>query len=245
MNIHFIIHETFEGPGALLPWAEDRDHIISSTKIYLEEALPLNNTEIDLLIVLGGPQCPETTQEECHYFKAAQEISFILGCIQSGKAVLGVCLGAQLIGEALGAKFEQSPQKEIGYFPIKLTELGRGHSNFSHFNTLETVGHWHNDMPGLTPTSKVLATSIGCPRQIVEYSPLVYGFQCHLEFTAESIAGLIAVSADEFETADHHNYIQKPERLMANSSLSMNALLFEFMDKFMVYYAKNSLDRVA
>jgi GMP synthase (glutamine-hydrolysing) len=245
MNVHFIIHETYEGPGALLQWAENQNYIISSTKIYLEEALPLDNSAIDLLIVLGGPQCPATTPEECHYFKAPEEISFILDCIQRGKAVLGVCLGAQLMGEALGAKFEQSPQKEIGYFPIKLTESGRENHNFSHFNALETVGHWHNDMPGLTSTSRVLATSAGCPRQIVEYSPLVYGFQCHLEFTAESVTELIAVSADEFEDIGHHNYIQNPERLMANNSLSMNSLLFEFMDKLMVCYAKNSLERIA
>jgi GMP synthase (glutamine-hydrolysing) len=244
MQIHFIIHETYEGPGAFLSWANEHGYAVTYTRVYLQESLPKDIQAIDLLIVLGGPQCPATTLEECHYFSAEKEISFIRRCVEADKAVMGVCLGAQLIGEALGAKFEQSPHKEIGYFPIKLTELGRRHPSFSHFNAIETVGHWHNDMPGLTPTSRVLATSTGCPRQIIEYTPLVYGFQCHLEFTAESIAELITVSADEFETTDHHNFIQNPERLMANSSLSMNALLFEFMDKLMDSYAKSRFERM-
>lgn len=231
MKIHFIIHEVYEGPGALLKWAEERNYTVTSTKVYLGEALPSDSKAVDLLIVLGGPQCPATTTQECHYFKANDEISFILDCIEKGKVVLGFCLGAQLIGEALGAKFEQSPHKEIGYFPITLTESGREHAHLSHFNTTEIVGHWHNDMPGLTPSSKVLATSAGCPRQIIEYSPLVYGFQCHLEFTSESLPDLIKMSEGDFETIDGHNYIQNPGSIIANSSLAMNALLFEFMDR--------------
>ena len=236
MKVHFIIHEADEGPGALLSWAEERNYSVTSSKIYLGEALPEESNAIDLLIVLGGPQCPATTVEESPYFNASEEVSFIHSCIESDKAVLGICLGAQLIGESLGAKFEQSPNKEIGYFPIALTESGRQHPHLSHFNATEIVGHWHNDMPGLTPTSKVLATSAGCPRQIVEYSPLVYGFQCHLEFTAASLADLITVSHDEFERIGHHNYIQKPEIIRSSSSLAMNALLFGFMDELILSY---------
>ncbi|MGG2091426.1 hypothetical protein AB1283_01510 [Bacillus sp. S13(2024)] len=122
---------------------------------------------------------------------AAAEISVIKKCIESNKAIIGVCLGAQLIGEALGTPYEHSPEKEIGTFPITLTEEGKTNELFSHFATTSTVGHWHNDMPGLTKNSKVLAFSEGCARQIVEYSELVYGFQCHMEFTPELIELLI------------------------------------------------------
>jgi len=238
MRVHFIIHEAYEGPGALLNWVKDNNHVMSSTRIYLNELLPSNIEFIDLLIVLGGPQCPGTTEQECHYFNVEKEVSLIRACIESEKVVFGVCLGAQLIGEALGAKFEKSPNKEIGYFPIKLTEFAGKHSKIAHFNSNEVVGHWHNDMPGLTPTSKVLATSEGCPRQIVEYSNLVYGFQCHLEFTPESVAELVSVSVDEFSDIDNHPYIQNPEYIIDSSSLHMNSLLFEFMDKLMIEYTK-------
>jgi GMP synthase (glutamine-hydrolysing) len=92
-------------------------------------------------------------------------------------------------------------------------------------------------MPGLTLTSKVLATSAGCPRQIVEYSNLVYGFQCHLEFTFESITALIDISIDEFNDIDRHNYLQSSASILTQSSLLMNSLLFEFMDKLVEEYA--------
>jgi len=238
MKIHFIIHEKYEGPAAFLSWANKRKYQVSSSKIYLEETLPSDSKFIDLIIVLGGPQCPATTTQECHYFNADEEVAFINACIDSGKAVVGVCLGAQLIGEALGATFEKSPQKEIGYFPITLTESGKQDPKLSHFNEKELVGHWHNDMPGLTSTSKVLATSTGCPRQIVEYSHLVYGFQCHLEFTTESIVELIENSNDEFNAIEHHNQVQDPESITATSNYAMNALLFEFMDKLVLSYTQ-------
>lgn len=111
MNVHFIIHEAYEGPGALLKWAEEKNYTVTNSKVYLGEALPSDSRAVDLLIILGGPQCPATTTQECHYFKANDEMAFILDCIEKGKVVLGFCLGAQLIGEALGAKFEQSPHK--------------------------------------------------------------------------------------------------------------------------------------
>jgi GMP synthase (glutamine-hydrolysing) len=187
------------------------------------------------LIILGGPQCPETTEQECHYFKVDEEVSFIKTSIKSGKAVVGVCLGSQLIGEALGAMFEKSLNREIGYFPIELTDYAVEHAKFSHFNH-KLVGHWHNDMPGLTSSSKVLATSAGCPRQIVEYSNIVYGFQCHLEFTPESIAELITNSSDDFANMTQHNYIERPEQIVAGNSLSMNRFLFKFMDNLVVAY---------
>jgi GMP synthase (glutamine-hydrolysing) len=240
MHVHFIIHEAYEGPGVLLNWVKSRNYSVSSTKLYLGEVLPLDKTPIDLLVVLGGPQCPATTTQECHYFNAEGEITFIEECINAGKSIVGICLGAQLIGEALGARFEKSPYKEIGHFPIALTKSGRQHDKLSHFNEIELVGHWHNDMPGLTSTSKVLATSAGCPRQIIEYSHLVYGFQCHLEFTTESLTALIDESQQEFNSMKSYLYVQNSEAILASDNAQMNALLITFMDKLVVTYKSSA-----
>jgi GMP synthase (glutamine-hydrolysing) len=72
-----------------------------------------------------------------------------------------------MIGEALGASYEHSPNREIGVFPITLTEEGKNDTIVGKFPGTFPVGHWHGDMPGLTPNAAVLATSEGCPRQIV------------------------------------------------------------------------------
>ena len=152
----------------------------------MSDQVATNTTEdIDFLIVMGGPQDPVTTLEEFPHFNSKDEQALIAFAIQTCKAVIGICLGSQLIGEALAAPFAHSPEKEISKFPITLTEDSCKDEMFSHFTKTLEVGHWHNDMPGLTPEAKIIAFSIGCPRQIVSYSDRVFGFQCHMRLTLE------------------------------------------------------------
>jgi len=222
MRIHFIIHEAYEAPGAYLLWANARNHKVSFTHIYEGQLPPENAADIDFLIVMGGPQSPDSLHT------AKEEKQLINACIQANKAVVGACLGAQLIGEALGARYDRSPQKEIGILPIELTNAGIKSSMIGHFGAVLDVGHWHYDMPGLTPQCKILAKSKACPRQIIEYTPLVYGFQCHMEFTPEVLALLIANS--------HEEVIQNPDA----SFSEMNDKLFTFCDKLMAAYERNN-----
>lgn len=144
--------------------------------------------------------------------------------------------GRPAIGEALGARFGHSPEKEIGKFPISLTAEGKANAKVAHFGEALHVGHWHNDMPGLTADAKVLATSDGCPRQIVEYSPLVYGFQCHMEFTREVVELLIAASEAELATLTDRRFVQQPDTLRANHWDEMNQKLFVFLDRLEAEY---------
>ncbi|HRN55813.1 MAG TPA: gamma-glutamyl-gamma-aminobutyrate hydrolase family protein, partial [Agriterribacter sp.] len=129
MNIHFVQHEIFEAPGAYLKWAENRKHNISFSKVYERDPLPASVENIDLLIVMGGPQSPDTTTAACPHFDARAEIEFIKKCLDKDKAVVGVCLGSQLIGEAMGARYDRSPEKEIGNFPVQLTGEGTKDEN--------------------------------------------------------------------------------------------------------------------
>ena len=230
MNIHILMHESFEAPGAILDWARKHDHKVSHTRFSLNDKLPINIQDIDFLIVMGGPQCPATTEQECPHFHSAQEIAFIKAVIDENKLVLGICLGAQLIGEALGAKFDHSPNREIGVFDLDLTEAGKQDKIFSTFPNKFAVGHWHGDMPGLTPKSAVLAFSKGCPRQIVRYSPKIYGFQCHFEFTKESMEGMINNSSHELEQYKLLPFIETATELRSHDYDSINVLLFKFLD---------------
>jgi GMP synthase (glutamine-hydrolysing) len=230
MNIHFLIHESFEAPGAIETWAKDRGHNITYTRFYQNDSLPQNIDNIDYLIVMGGPQSPATSESECPHFHAKAEIEFIRQAITKDKLLLGVCLGAQLIGEALGAKFDHSPNREIGVFDLTLTEEAKNDPIFSNFPQVFPVGHWHGDMPGLTPTSTILATSAGCPRQVVRYSPKNYGFQCHFEFTPESIEGMIQNSTAELEQYKDLPYIQNAETLRSHDYTEINNKLFKFLD---------------
>lgn len=231
MHIHFIIHEHFEAPGAYEIWGKSRGCSLSYTRVYQGEPLPEELGHTDLLIIMGGPQSPATTREECPWFDAQAEKALISRAIEAGKTVIGVCLGSQLIGEALGAAFCHSPEKEIGTFPVRLTDAGKANPLFEGFGSVLNVGHWHNDMPGLTPQAKVLAYSEGCPRQIVQYSERVYGFQCHMELTPEVVELLIEHSQNDLRRAGEFRFVETAEKLRSHDYREMNEVLFSFLDK--------------
>lgn len=153
--------------------------------------------------------------------------------------MIGVCLGAQLIGQALGANYAPSPQQEIGCFAISLTESGKADELFSSFPNMPIVGHWHQDMPGLTPSSQILATSQGCPRQIIKYQQRVYGFQCHLELTTASIESLILASDLTLKQSQQHPFVHAPNVLREYDFTAMNNLLYQFLDALTLAHIKS------
>ena len=231
MHIHFIIHEHFEAPGAYEIWGKNRGCSMSYSRVYQGDPLPEDLESTDLLIIMGGPQSPATTLKECPWFDAQAEMRLIGRAIEAGKTVIGVCLGSQLIGEALGAAFCHSPEKEIGKFPVRLTDAGKANPLFKDFGHELNVGHWHNDMPGLTPQAKVLAYSEGCPRQIVQYGERVYGFQCHMELTPEVVELLIEHSPNDLRRAAEFRFVETAEKLRSHDYREMNQVLFSFLDK--------------
>nr|WP_314418946.1 type 1 glutamine amidotransferase [uncultured Erwinia sp.] len=231
MRVHFIVHESFEAPGAYEIWARARGHNVTFSRVYAGEPLPAQVSDIDFLIVMGGPQDPATTRETCPHFDSKGEQALIASAIEAGKAVIGICLGSQLIGEALNAPFAHSPEKEIGKFPIFLTDAAAEDALFSHFGQTLDVGHWHNDMPGLTPDARIIAYSEGCPRQIVAYSDRVFGFQCHMELTPEVVELLIAHSENDLSRAAEFRFVNTPAALRAHDYQAMNQVLYTFLDK--------------
>ncbi|MCD6355063.1 MAG: hypothetical protein J7L95_05895 [Prolixibacteraceae bacterium] len=126
MKIHIIMHESFEAPAAIEIWARKNNQELSFSRLYSGDKLPADSSGFDYLIVMGGPQSLDAPQEQYPYFDAQAEIAFVQSVIDNDKYVLGVYLGAQIIGEALGAKTEKSPNREIGIFELELTEAMEG-----------------------------------------------------------------------------------------------------------------------
>jgi GMP synthase (glutamine-hydrolysing) len=230
MKVHFVVHESYEGPGAFDAWVDDRGYDVSFSRVHRWETVPPTAEGIDLLVVLGGPQSPSTTTGECPHFDSAAEQALIYDAISAGAMVVGVCLGAQLIGASLGADSEQSEEAGIGVYPIRLTADGAADARLAGFAPVLDVGHWHHDMPGLTAGAKVLASSGDCSRQIIKYGEFVYGFQCHPEFTRESVTALIENSAGELAASCGRPYVQDAAEILGHAFEPMNAALFSFLD---------------
>lgn len=224
MKILCITHADFETPGVIQDWATSKNFDFKIVKPYKSENC-LQENDFDFLIIMGGPQ---SACNLAQYPYLHDEVKLIKQAIDQNKIVLGFCLGAQLIGIALDAPASRSPEKEVGVFPVTLTDAAAKDPILKDFKNTFDVIHWHNDMPGLTPDSQVLASSAGCPRQIIRYKDNVYGLQCHLEITKDGIETMINECPDDLRPS---KFTQTKEQLLANNYYSINALMIQILDK--------------
>lgn len=225
MDILCITHADFETPGVIQEWAENNSYNFKIEKPYREETLS-SIDRFDLLIIMGGPQ---NLQKLTNYPYLIAEINLIKEAITKNKKVLGFCLGAQLIGEALGIKTLSSPEKEVGVYPIDLTLEGINDPLLKNIPKNFPVIHWHNDMPGMDNNSVLLASSSGCPNQIIKYKNNVYGFQCHLEMTLDCIKKMIVASSEDLSPS---KFTQTEEKLLAQDYTSINNLMINILNQF-------------
>ncbi|NGX58188.1 MAG: hypothetical protein K940chlam3_01093 [Chlamydiae bacterium] len=227
MKIQFVLHADFEQPGVIATWANQKGFETKYCRPFLGETIPTIH-EFDWLVVMGGPQSPLKLET---YPFLRNEIELIKQALLANKTVLGFCLGAQLLGEAFDAPTERSPHKEVGVFPIELTEEGCSDPLLQGIPRKLSVVHWHNDMPGLTQESRALAVSDGCPRQIIRYSKRAYGFQCHLETTRQDIEEMIEHSENDFVPG---KYIQSKSDFLASDFSSINAVMDHILERLLI-----------
>jgi GMP synthase-like glutamine amidotransferase len=191
MRIHVLQHVPFEGPAAIGDWAVRRGHPLAVSHLYAGDALPALS-EWDRLVVMGGPMSIGDT--DAHPWLAAEQ-AFIADAVAAGKSVVGVCLGAQLIAAALGARVYRNAHKEIGWFPVRLTEQARALDFCDGVPAALTAFHWHGDTFDLPAGALHLAASDACKHQAFLLAGRVLGLQCHLESTPASVAALCTHAA--------------------------------------------------
>jgi len=137
-----------------------------------------------LLVVLGGPI---GAGDDERYPWLADETSILGERMKAEQATLGICLGAQLMARALGARVYPSAAKEIGYAPVALTPAGRA-SVLKHLDPgLTPVLHWHGDTFDLPAGAELLASTGVCVNQAFGLGARVLALQFHPEFEAASI----------------------------------------------------------
>lgn len=227
MRIQCLKHVTFEGPAGIADWAESRGHPITPTPLYEGAPVPDLDT-FDWLVVMGGPM--GVGDESVHPWLAPEK-ALIGEAIAAEKTVLGVCLGAQLIAEALGARVYPNPEKEIGWMPVELTESGRASPLTGFLPASLDVFHWHGDTFDLPPGAVRLARSGPCANQAFVYGGRVLGLQFHLESTPASVADILAHCAQDIVPAP---YIQTAERMLAATPedyAQINGALFGILDR--------------
>jgi GMP synthase (glutamine-hydrolysing) len=208
LRIHWLQHVPFEGLGSIQGWVKRSGHRLSGTRLWNDDPLP-SVTDLDWLIVMGGPM---GVADHGRYPWLVPEKRFIEACLAAGKRVLGICLGAQLLAEALGGDVAPNGRREIGWFPVRFDPAACSEANWPIFPETLTVFHWHGDRFEIPAGGRLLAESDGCDRQAFSWGDRVLGLQFHLETTEEGAAALIENCRDELTAGE---FIQTPEDMMA------------------------------
>ena len=214
-------HELHDGPGylgeALIRQGAKLDIVrLDESKVVPDIAV------YEMLLVMGGTM--NVYQEDKHPW-LVQETRAIRQAVDSDKAVLGVCLGGQLLAKALDAQVHLGIATEIGLTPITLTEEGRNDPLFEGLPQIEAV-EWHDDTFDIPNKAIVLAYSEACAHQAFRFGERAYGLQFHPEVSPVMLAEWIK---EEGSPIDRSHFQRAVEAKVSALRAQADRLIDNFM----------------
>ena len=192
-RIHVLQHVPFETPGSIAELAQEYHCPMSATHLWESTDFP-DPDAFDLLVVMGGPM---NIYAHAEYPWLTAEKAFITHCIDVNKKMLGICLGSQLLADALGATVVKNRVKEIGWYAVSLTKDARDLPVLAGMPPGFIPFHWHGDTYPPPPGSVRLGSSDACENQGFIFDNRIIALQFHLEMTAESLKVLIEACKNE------------------------------------------------
>jgi len=191
-------HAPLEGPGLVAEALRARGVPARVVHAYAGDEVPRSIAGAPGLVLLGGPM---GVYERTRYAHIDQEIRLAEQALASDVPILGICLGSQILAAALGARVAPAAFQEIGWLPIDLAPAARGDRLFSGIETAVVPLHWHGDAFDLPAGAVSLASSEATACQAFSHRDRAYGILCHLEVTAEIVAGMVASFGDDLRAA--------------------------------------------
>jgi len=223
MKVHVLQHAPFEGLASIAPALTKRQAVISTTRLFENASLPPLHG-LDLIIAMGGPM---SVNDEAELPWLREEKRFIREAVQSGMPVLGVCLGAQLIASALGARVYRNHQKEIGWFPIESVSTDGDRFRFP--EKLQAF-HWHGETFDLPTGAVQLARSTACENQAFQVGRRTLALQFHLEVTPEAVRAFVDNCGAELRPAPYTQTASEILAAPASSYTEINACMGRVID---------------
>jgi len=185
MKTLIIKHVENEGPVTIGEYLKKNKIESKTVELWRGDKLPDDLTGISSVVCLGGPM--NVYEEEKHPF-LKKEDAFIKEMLKKYIPYFGVCLDAQLLAKAAGAKVYKAAEEEIGWFKIKLTDEGRKDNIFSGLDTeVLDVFQWHGDTFDVPKDGVLLAEGDKVKNQAFRIGN-AYGFQFHVEVDEEKLA---------------------------------------------------------
>ncbi len=226
MNIHYFQHVPFEGLACMEDWVRRPSNKVTATRFYEDGRLPFVEL-FDTLIVMGGPM---SVHDEKQYPWLVQEKELIKKAIERGKKVIGICLGAQLIAEVLGATVSKNTYREIGWMPVTKTAAAKTSGLFSDLPDTMDVFHWHGETFNLPNGATHLLSSEACANQAFSYGDNVLALQFHMEMTHDAIKLISEYCQDELIEGP---YIHKEDTFYNDdNTVKANQWMYQLLNKF-------------
>jgi len=160
---------------------------IAYDAVELDEGEPIPSLDkYDALWVMGGPM--DVWEEDQHPWLIAEKAAIREAVETRGMPYLGLCLGHQLLGAALGGTVGKMRAPEVGILDVALTAQGRADPIFAGMAPTQKALQWHGaEVQALPPGAVVLASSPACPHQAMRIGRLAYGLQYHMELTSRTV----------------------------------------------------------
>jgi GMP synthase (glutamine-hydrolysing) len=203
-----IQHVALEGPARIADLCREKGITVDVREVFAGAVVPTTVGPDEMLVVMGGGMGVGDRDDPRYGFLRA-EIALLRSALAEGRPVLGICLGAQLLAHAAGARVypnlgldkarRQVPVREVGWGPVKLVG-NRAEPALSGLGPEEMVLHWHGDTFDLPPGAVHLAATALCPQQAFRIGQRAFGLQFHVEIDA-STAGRWAVEDGDFVRA--------------------------------------------
>jgi GMP synthase (glutamine-hydrolysing) len=178
-TVLFIQHSDVDRPGLLSETLDGMGIPMTVIRSDLGQSVPASLEDFAGLVLGGGPQ---GAYEKEKYPYLSSECALVRHAASQGKPVLGLCLGAQLMASALGARV-QPGQREVGFFEVTLDPISQYDPLWRGIPGRFVATHWHGDVFDLPLGGMRLAWSALTKNQLFRYGHALYGLQFHLEMT--------------------------------------------------------------